>query len=251
MASRWIASAASLGFLNALLGFSQAAVPIEFEVAVLKRSPPPIGDSFNINLGTVRNGKLTMTNVTLADCVKYAYSIVSDDLISGPAWARANDMRFDILAQAPPGVADQQLREMLQHLLADRLQLALRREKRTLAFLALVPGRNGTTMPEANGPGENSGNRGRIRGNHMPMHLLAMMLSRFERQTVVDLTGLSGFYQVKLDWAPTNNQGEEDSGDGPSVFTAVRDQLGLRLESRKGPIEVVVIEHAEKVPAGN
>ena len=243
-------SALALVLLCAPLEHAQPAAPIEFEVAVVKRSPPPTGDSFNINLGIARNGKLTMTNVTLADCVKYAYSIVSDELITGPAWARANDLRFDVVAQAPSGVGDPQLREMLQHLLADRLKLVLRREKKQLAFLALVQSKNGITMLEAKGPGDNSGNRGRIRGNRMSMHLLATLLSRFERQTVVDLTGLSGFYEVKLDWAPSNTA-ETDLGDGPSLFSAVRDQLGLRLESRKGPIEVLVIEHAEKVPVEN
>jgi uncharacterized protein (TIGR03435 family) len=130
-----------------LSGIGFLASAGEFEVATLKQSPPPAGDSIDINLGTARNGKLTLANATLSECVRYAYSIVSDDLIGGPDWIKSRAVRFDIVAQAPPDTSQDQLRQMLQTLLAERLKLALHREQKPLAYLALVQGRNGPTPP--------------------------------------------------------------------------------------------------------
>ena len=78
------------------------------------------------------------------------------------------------------------------------------------------------------------------------MSRFTMLLSRQLRQAVLDKTGLSGAYEVDLQWTP------DDSGDsGPSVFSAIQDQLGLKLEPHKSPVEILVIDHAEKVPVAN
>ena len=241
----------------------QNAAPREFEVATVKSSPPPVGDLININLGTFRNGRLTFTNASLSDCLKFAYGIVSDAQISGPEWIKSKAVRFDIVAQAPPNTAHAQLQLMLQALLADRLKLALHHERKTLSFLALVPGKNGPKIREAkpgSAPPSTSAARGRIVSSGMSMEGLAMLLSRFERQTVVNLTGLDGVFEVKLEWTaddsrPIVNDGAApaptDVSSGPSIFTAVQEQLGLRLESRKGPLDVLVIDHAEQTPTEN
>jgi uncharacterized protein (TIGR03435 family) len=83
--------------------------------------------------------------------------------------------------------------------------------------------------------------------------VLATLLSRFEREIVVDQTGLAGPFEVKLDWSPDNGvvPAADGAPGGPSIFTALQEQLGLRLESRKGPLDVLVIDHAEKVPTDN
>jgi uncharacterized protein (TIGR03435 family) len=96
------------------------------------------------------------------------------------------------------------------------------------------------------------------------MSVLAMLLSRFERQTVIDFTGLPGQFAVNLQWtpdalrgrtgadgAPLLVNGEAIDTNGPSLYTALQEQLGLRLESRKGPVDVIVVDHAEKVPIEN
>jgi uncharacterized protein (TIGR03435 family) len=80
----------------------------------------------------------------------------------------------------------------------------------------------------------------------MGMQGLATLLSRFERQTIVDMTGLKGLYEVKLEWARDPND-----GSGPTIYTAVQEQLGLKLEARKGPLDVLVVDQAEKVPTDN
>jgi uncharacterized protein (TIGR03435 family) len=221
----------------------------EFEVATVKRSPPPEGDAININLGTVRNGKVTFANASLSDCLKFAYSLVSDAQIAGPDWVKSRDVRFDIVAQPPAGTPTDQLPFMLQALLADRLKLAVHREKKDLPFLALVQGKNGlkfrASNPAVPGTGTNYG--GQIVNSQVSMPKLALLLSRFERQTILDETGLDGFYDLKLEWAP---DGAKDN-PGPSLYTAVQEQLGLKLEARKGPLQVIVVDNVEKVPAGN
>ena len=83
----------------------------------------------------------------------------------------------------------------------------------------------------------------------MPMRSLALLLSLFERQTVVDLTSLKGDFEFKLEWTPDDGIKPDDSG--PSIFAALQEQLGLKLESRKGPLDVLVFDDAEKIPTDN
>jgi uncharacterized protein (TIGR03435 family) len=239
----------------------------EFDVATVKAVTLIPGQPININLGTVLNGKVTLGNVTLSDCLKFAYGIVSDAQIIGPEWIRAGDIRFDIVAQAPPDTPQDQLLVMTQALLADRLKVVVHRDKRELPFLALVVGKNGpklgTPKVLANMAPPRLG-AGRIQHDRMPMQVLAMLLSRFERQTVVDLTNLQGLFAINLQWIPDTFRGRTapDGGplvvngetmdpNGPSLYTAIQEQLGLRLESRRGPVDVVVVDRAEKVPVEN
>lgn len=227
-----------------------------FEVATLKQSPPPQGDSYNITLGAIKGDRLYLTNVTLNDCVKFAYDLVSDDQISGPDWIRSKALLYDIVAVVPANTSHAQVAQMTQTLLADRLKLVVHREQRDMKYLALVPGKDGPKMPpgDASQQRNNSAGSGHVTGNRLTTGSMAMLISRMERQIVVDRTGLSGEYQIKLFWAPGSAGADvtppEDSS-APSIFAAVQEQLGLRLESRKGPLEVVVVDHADEVPAEN
>src|ERR1700677_448422 len=110
-----------------------AQIP-EFEVATVKSSPPPTGDLININLGNIRDGKLTFVNASLSDCLKFAWGIVSDEQISGPDWIKSKAVRFDIVAQIVPGTPRDQVELMLRALLADRVKLALHHEQKELSF---------------------------------------------------------------------------------------------------------------------
>jgi uncharacterized protein (TIGR03435 family) len=213
-----------------------------FDVATVKRSAPPNSDRIDMNLGTLRNGTLTLTNVTLSDCLKYAYGLVSNEQIAGPDWITSKAILFDIVAQTPPATSRENVQLMLQTLLNERLKLVLHHEPKESRFLALVVGKSGPKFHPAPGVGGNKGLRGRITGSHMTMQLLATLLSRFERQTIVDMTGLAGPYEIKLEW---------DTAAGPSIFTAVQEQLGLKLESRKGPLDVLVIDQVDQIPGAN
>jgi uncharacterized protein (TIGR03435 family) len=207
---------------------------------------------------------MTLGNVTLGDCIKYAYGIISDDQIVGPDWAKGGTVRFDIIAQTPPDTSLEQALLMLQSLLAERLKLAVHQEQKTLSFAALIVGQNGIKFGPANPDGPVALRNGQIIHSGISMKVLATLMSRFERQIVLDMTGLSGLYEVKLTWTPDIFKGRTPPGgglimfngqpidpDGPSLPTAVSEQLGLRLESRKGPVDVLVIDHAEKVPIAN
>jgi|SRR5579863_66318 len=243
-----------LGILTATR--AQTPARPEFEVATVKSSPPPAGDLIYITIGGFRNGKLTFTNASLSDYLKFAWGIVSDEQIAGPDWIKSKDVRFDIVAQTAPGTPREQLEPMLQTLLAERLKLALHHEQKELSFLALIQGKKGAKLQPAKadsaGP-DNFAARGHIASKYMSMKVLATLLSRFEREIVVDQTGLTGPFEVMLEWSPDDGVAPAagNASAGPSIFTAVQEQLGLRLESRKGPLDVLVIDHAEKVPAEN
>jgi len=229
-----------------------------FEVATVKRSPPPEGDAININLGRVRDGMLTFGNASLSDCLRFAYGLVSDAQLDGPDWVKSMAVRFDIVAKTGADTPRDQYPVMLRALLAERLKLALHFEKKELPYLALVPGKNGSKLrpAAANGPpGGGLNVAGRVAGPQMSMLMLATLLSRFQRQTVIDGTGLAGLFQVNLQWSPDTGGAPVLVNGGPdprpSLFSAVQEQLGLRLESRKGPVDVLVVDHAEQVPAEN
>src|SRR5215467_1358144 len=103
---------------------------LEFDVATVKvPAPVPLGTSIGINLGAFRNGTLTMTNVTLSECVQFAYSLISQDQVVGPDWIRSRETRFDIVAKAAPNTDLDGARRMLRSLLEDRLKLVTRTEQ--------------------------------------------------------------------------------------------------------------------------
>ena len=223
---------------------------LEFEVATVKvPTPVPFGQPIGINLGTFRNGTLTMANVTLGECLQFAHALISQDQVAGPDWIKSRETRFDIVAKAAPGTSLDDARRMLRSLLADRLKLTTRTEPRPFSFVALVEARNGAKLvPAKEGdstPG--SGVPGRITGQQMPMSALVSLLSRFDGQLFVDKTGLTGRYQIRLDWVPAN----DTSRSGLSLSEALETQLGLRMERRREPLDVIVVEKAERVPADN
>lgn len=231
----------------------------QFEIATVKRSPETGADRIDINLGTIREGKLTLSNASLSDCLKFAYGLTSDLQFEGPDWIRSKAIRFDILAQVPRGTTREQALEMLRVLLADRLKLQVHHEQKSRSFLALVVGKSGAKLkpgdPEAARRGSNL--LGKITSNQMSMGTLAMLLSRFERENILDMTGLKGVFEIELQWAHDTGrplalgENEPDTTAGPSLFTAVQKQLGLKLESRKGSIDVLIVDHAEQVPVEN
>ena len=240
----------------------------EFDVATLKAEAPLApGENYRANLGSFANGKVTLTNVTLSDSIKFAYGIVSDSQIFGPEWIKSRDIRFQIVAQAPPGTSQDRALLMLQNLLADRLKLKLHHEQRPLPFLALTVAKNGSKLlavPENTSAEGSVVGPGRIISPRMPMAVFANLLSRFEKNIFIDLTGLKGTFSINLQWTPDSMRalaprdggpilinGQTFDPNGPSLPTALQEQLGLRLESRKDPIDVIIVDSADRVPAEN
>ena len=233
----------------------------EFDVASLKPVILDGADTYTANLGTYRNGVLAQTNTTLAECLRFAYEITSDDLVSGPEWIKNKSVRFDTLAKTAPDTPRSQALLMLRTLLEDRFKLVLRREPRVLSYYALTAPNGEHKMKPAQDPpveGEVTLWRGHFRHNRMTMLTLATLIARFTRSPVLDQTALPGAFEVRLDWARDNSLPEAGPGaapaepaDGPSLSEALQKQLGLKLEKRKGPVDVLVVDHAEKTPLAN
>ena len=226
-----------------------------FDVASLKPAPPPSG-RITVDLGNSSHGKLTLTNVTLSECLRYAFKIYTDDQIAGPDWIRDHRILFNIVAQARPDTPRDKLREMALTLLTERFQLALHHESRELRYLALVVDKGGIKMHqtrEDTPAGSAVVRPGRIVYRHVTGLTVAVLLTRFTELAVLDKTGLTGQYDMDLEWTPdTNARPSPEAGEAaPSLFSAVREQLGLKLEARKGPLDVVVVDHAARVPIGN
>jgi len=189
------------------------------------------------------------------DIVSQAYKVRRSQ-ISGPDWIETE--RFDITAKIPAGAGRDQVPLMLQALLADRFKLTLHRETKDLPIYALVIAKNGPkfkTSESETGISSNSNRKHSHVTAKVSMHGFAEFLSEEAGRPVVDQTGLSGSYDLTLDWAsPDLAPGDAPANDttaDPSLFTALQEQLGLKLDPTKGPVEMLVIDRAERTPTEN
>ena len=227
-----------------------------FDVASVRLSPPRTGTGRYIATDSDPS-MVRYSNVTLRILIAMAYRFNSDLVTGGPAWI--DSQTYDVDAKLPPGVPKDQVPTMLQTLLADRLSLAVHRENREQRVYLLQSGKRGPKLKQSREP-DNAGDVEQVRGDHAPVQLLpgrimghpinlatlAAALSHFVGAQVVDRTGLSGRYDVDLRWTP-----DEDAQDASELFAALREQLGLDLESGRAPIEVLVVDRAERVPSAN
>ena len=267
-------------------GYAQSAVRLEFEAASVKASsPPPFDHSFcRGGPGSSDPGLFRCENFSLANLVNWAYELGANRL-SAPDWM--NSTSFDISAKVPKGTTKEQLCLMLQNLLADRFKLATHHETRESPEYRLVVANGGPKLKPAKqsdaggddqqdpdapkpvrfdsagyptfAPGE-SGTRSTPHGRahmhepRMTMGWLAATLSGSLHATVTDATGLNGEHEIDLYWvldsAPTAASADDESG--PTLVQALQKELGLRLEkSANGTKDVLVVDHAERVPTGN
>ena len=148
---------------------------------------------------------------------------------------------------------------MMQTLLAQRFHLTIHRETKEQSVYALVVGKGGSKLQEVEpGEGRFQMNKGQIRAQKAPLFAFAERLSQFVDRPVLDMTELKGAFDFTLEWAPESGTGipEGPGGEaasastGPSIFTAIQQQLGLRLEARKASVEVMVVDRADRVPTG-
>ncbi len=198
--------------------------------------------------------------------IQVAYRVKAEQIVGGPGWLDTD--RFDMEAKAEKPSSADELHEMLMNLLVDRLQLKFHHEKKEMRMYALTVDKGGSklTPHEAASAGDPWIELTTEKFLHMkmkatcsPMDYLAFRLSQFMDSPVVDLTNLHGGYDFTLEYTrelppgfPEGGKinGEDPDTSGPPIFEAVKQQLGLELKARKGPVEVIVIDHAEK-PAAN
>jgi uncharacterized protein (TIGR03435 family) len=237
-----------------------AAMAQSFDVASVKSDAPvPAGQNLSINLGSDNHGTVTLTNTTLSECIRYAYRLASEEQISGPDWIRDRQFRFDIVAKASPDTPFNQLLAMMRNLLTERFHLVLHTEEGPVTYLELQVDKNGSKLRPSAQDGITTlkaYGRGLIFYDHLSLPVLPMLLSRQLRLPVIDKTGITGWYDVKLEWIPDDLQSAGDAPGTPTrrdadIYTAVREQLGLQLTMKKTPIDVLVIDHADEVPVAN
>lgn len=229
-----------------LLGLDQAAHPTAFEVASLKPSAPAATHMTSIS--PYGGSQFTARNVTLELLICMAFE-VQDSQISGlPTWAQSG---FYDLAAKPEGkepVTYEGLKPLMQTLLTERFHLVIHHSSKEVRGFQLVAAATGSKLTAASGkPGPSYILPDAVVGSNIPIGSLAGMLTRVLHAPVVDNTGITGNYDFHLEYAP------ETSTDStkPSIFTALKEQLGLRLEGHTVPLDVLVIDHIEKLTDAN
>jgi uncharacterized protein (TIGR03435 family) len=215
-----------------------AAHAQSFEVASVKMSPPRHGTAA-FTAVDADPAMVRYSNITLVNLLAIAYHVDSAR-ISGPAWI--DETPYDIAAKLPEGTPKDRAPAMLQALLMERFKLTVHKEMKEQKAYLLVVGKNGPKLKDGRSEGgQNQMLPGRIMGGAMPLSMLAAMLARFAGYPVVDRTGLQGTYDIDLKFA-------KDSSD---LAAAVQEQLGLKLETGKAPVETLVVDRAERVPVEN
>lgn len=195
------------------------------------------------------------TNDSLESLIMGAYGLQMDDLISGlPAWAKSATFDIEAKMAADTFAAYQKLPrkqqreqdlQMMQSLLKDRFNLKVHHATRQIPIYALVIAKGGSKLKESTTKqGWGSVRDGQIDYRHADMDSLAEILSGEVDRIVLDETGLTGKYDFTLEWTPDEERGAADAR--PSIFTAVQEQLGLKLESTTGPIDTVVVDHIDR-----
>lgn len=245
---------------------SQEASKPVFEVASIKPNRSGVGSAFNGS-----PNRLVATALSLSFLIREAYGVRDFQLVGGPDWI--NTDRWDIEAKATEGAISTpaaSMDMMLQSLLEDRFQLKVHREMKELPVYDVTVARGGLKMklspdqsPPVRGTGKDGPPRpgevrrggmrmgsGEIEASAWTVHNFINLLSRQMDRTLVDKTDVQGFYDIKLEWTPDLSGSPPAGSEPPSIFTALQEQLGLKLESAKGLVEVLMIEDARK-PAEN
>jgi len=249
--------------LSALLSLMAVAAPGQFDAVSIKPSSPDArGGGFNMSPGRL-NGR----NVSLSELVSFAYGLHAYQLSGDSGWMD-ND-HYEVVATFPAATTDARRAVMLQTMLAERFALTIHRESKEVAGYALMAGRNGAKLqaPESAQHGmllsrsPTSGQR-TLHGTSATMADMAGILADVLGKPVEDATGIAGSFDFAMEWTPDpvsevalrkgSGPQEPPPGEqtGPSIFTALQEQLGLKLETKKLPVEAIAIDHAEK-PSGN
>lgn len=230
-----------------------------FEVAAIK-----LTHSGAIGSGGRWGGdRLIATNMSVKYLIQLAYGVKDFQLSGGPGWIGSDGYDIDAKAgdsfiKLPGSERLAQMRLMLQSLLADRFKLVLRHEMKTLPVYKLVVAKNGSKLNVATRQGGWSEGNGEIKAQGITTATLAEILSGQLKRNVVDETNLSGRYDISLRWSPDDGaalgvptavpQGGARQPDAAaaSIFTAIQEQLGLKLESAKEPVETLVVVQVER-----
>jgi uncharacterized protein (TIGR03435 family) len=251
MANTCRRSASMIALLAAGAALAQQPAPRRaFEVAEVKASLSH--DDNTSSHGS--KGQVIMNNMPLNQLIQRAYDLKPLQ-VSGPDWLA--NVRFNIVAKYPADTTPADRTLMLQTLLEDRFKLSVHRDSKEMSGFALSVAKSGFKLKPVE-PGDSSrhSNGGRVRtdsATRLSMGQVAEFLTRALGQTVVDKTGLGGVYTFELKWMPEDPAADPaknvDAESAPSMYTALQQQLGLRLQPQKVAVEILVVDHAERVPS--
>jgi len=273
-----------LSFRVAALG--QPTPGLEFDVASIRPAQPPVpGVEYTTSIqggpGSEDPGMFTCENMSLSNLVTMAYR---EKHISMFDWM--NTAMFNVRTRVPKGTTQDEFSIMLQNLLISRFKLAVHHETREIPTYVLVVAKNGPKFKEARPerpaagdkeeparppapepirvdsegypiltPGKSQqtmvGNRARMSEPRMTMEQLAKSLGAHLDRPVTDATGLKGAYEITLYWTVDTMGGAAETEPGPGLREALANQLGLRVESKKGQVVFLVVDHADKLPTEN
>jgi uncharacterized protein (TIGR03435 family) len=249
------------------------APPAKFDAASIKPAAPPNLERMTLGLCTTP-GRLTASDMSLKTLILGAYGLKPYQVV-GPDWLN-NGPRFDVSAETSAPLSRERMIHLLQPFLEQQFQLVTHRETKIMPIYALVLAGATPKLKPASGA-DAAGGGFSMRGDPQGMRLtgnsdldqLATMLSRQEDRPVTNQTGLIGVYQIALTFAPTGS-GDIDKAlrmlrtptsdaaaapdaapPAPALSTALQEQLGLKLVPGKGPVEILVIDSASKLPVGN
>jgi len=247
--------------------FAQDVRPA-FDAASIRPAAPPVGPFLPGSRpvcpttgcggpGTGSPERITFTFASLKNLIRAAYNVRSSQYIEAPSWMES--ATFDVVANVPPGATRDQASLMLQNLLADRFQLKVHRSTKELPIYALVVANGGPKLKVAvNDPDAPqsrgtlwSGGRKKFEFNSWTMTSFADTLESDVDRPVIDMTGLKGTYDIRLEFSETRSALGSPDPQAAELFTALREQLGLQLESRRGPVVVLVVESALRQPTEN
>lgn len=221
-----------------------------FDVASVRPNTTGVNSSSISRSG----GRITLENTSLRECISFAYGIATgrDYELSGPDWL--DTKKFDIAAVFPAETSRDRVREMLRTLLAQRFSLKTHTENKKLKSYALVVAKRGPKLQAGTigSDGAFTYDVGHVTVRAFTLQGFADRLSgpvfKLDRP-VVDMTGIKGVYDFTLDWAPDGLS--VDGRSRASIFTALQEQLGLKLDARQIVLRILVVDHADKEPANN
>ena len=237
-----------MGLVLIRVGDAQADAPkVEYEVVSIKPSNPDLSQGGGARMTKNSKGRWEARNIRLKELLMSAFRVNEKQIVGGPKWL--DSASWDIDATYADGNQGQ-FPQMLQAMLADRFHLVFHRETRTLSVYLLEVAKGGPKLKESTATTASmSAGQRMIKYNRATMSELADQLSSYFGRQVLDRTELKGQYEINLRFAPVDANPSVEAAQAetlPSIFSAIQEQLGLRLRAGNGPVGVVVIDRAER-----
>jgi uncharacterized protein (TIGR03435 family) len=240
------------------IGIARAQSPsLRFDVASIK---PSKGDGGKGGIVIHPGGRTQLEGITVQGLIAFAYNVREDQITGGPRWIYTQTYNLDAKPEQPdPGAGNRapapgtpswtRFQQRLQTLLTERCRLAFHVQEKPANVLAMVPAKGGVKLKESSEPESRPPSvmrsRNAITARAGTLNMLAALFSNWLQQPVEDRTGLTGRYDFQLEYAPENPT-DPEAPTGPSVYTALQEQLGLKLEPVKGSIKTLIIDGAQK-----